>query len=645
MRLKTKLVVAITGLVFVVATVLSWLYFGELLQQHIEQSYNATDIIAHQLQFATRQAIENGTRNLTINANDPVELRAAVATALHDDPSLNALISSVISYSPTVFDISIADGSGRAYLSTDPTQQNQLLPQRPDYASLRHASVIETLGVVFGPPRVYNVTLSLERQGQTVATVRIGVRTTFLSATFRPWIVKAASLICVLILITLIISALVANLAFHPIEQISQRLDALTQLQTPEAEPAGELEAGDPRDAVVQVSHKIERLGRRMRNVEEVFSALKENLDQILSNLQDGMMLFTHDARAVLVSSSIERFLGVDRDLILGAQVLDIFDRSTVLGRIVREAFDRGISLVQEEITTETGRRVEVSLDFIYDDRAPQQRQGLGALLTLHDVESVQEIESELELSRRLAAIGQLTSGVGHEVKNPINAIVVHLELLRNKMSGQDSPAFRHLDVIQNEIQRLDRVVQTLVDFSRPVELKLHDQDLRRIVNAVLMLASVELETRDVQVINELPARPVIVKVDADLMQQALLNVVLNGAQAMTMGGKLRVRLTEDTRWAALSVADEGEGIPDDIRSKIFNLYFTTKKEGSGIGLAMTYRIIQLHNGQVDVESHIGQGTTFTLKIPVANPSETKLRGYVETDAATGTPISKEPWG
>jgi PAS domain S-box-containing protein len=643
MRLKTKLVVAITGLVFVVVTVLSWLYFGELLQQHIEQSYNATDIIAHQLQFATRQAIENGTRNLTINANDPVELRAAVATALHNDPSLKALLSSVISYSPTVFDVAIADGNGRAYLSTDPLQQDQMLPSRQDYASLQHASVKQTLGVVFGPPRVYDVTLGLERQGHTLASVRIGIRTTFLSATFRPWIEKAASLIGVTILITLIVSAFVANLAFQPIEQISQRLDALTQL--PESEPAGELEAGDSGDAVVQVSHKIERLGRRMRNVEEVFSALKENLDQILSNLQDGMMLFTHDARAVLVSSSIERFLGVNRDRILGAKVPEIFDRSTVLGRIVREAFDRGISIVQEEITTETARRVEVSLDFIYDDRAPQQRQGLGALLTLHDIESVQEIESELELSRRMAAIGQLTSGVGHEVKNPINAIVVHLELLRNKMNAQDSPAFRHLDVIQNEIQRLDRVVQTLVDFSRPVELKLHDQDLRRIVNAVLMLASVEFETRDVRVINELPASPVIAKVDADLMQQALLNVVLNGAQAMTMGGTLRVLLTEDSRWAALSVSDEGEGIPDDIRSKIFNLYFTTKKEGSGIGLAMTYRIIQLHNGQLDVESHIGRGTTFTLKIPVANPSETKLRGYLETDAATGTPISKEPWG
>ncbi len=643
MRLKSKLVLAITVLVFVVVTVLSWLYFGQLLHQHIEQSYNSTDIIAHQLQFATRQAIENGTRNLVINANDPAELHAAVAMALRNDPGLNALLSSVISYSPTVFDIAIADGNGSAYLSTDPTQEGRPLPSRLDYATLRSASVREILGVVFGPPRVYNVTLGLERQGQTLASVRIGVRTTFLSAAFRPWIVETTSLIGVTILITLIASAFVTNLAFQPIERISQRLDALTQL--PESEPAGELEACNSRDTVVQVSHKIERLGRRMRNVEEVFSALKENLDQILSNLQDGMMLFTQDSRAVLVSSSIERFLGVDRDRILGAKVPDIFDRTTILGRIVREAFDRGISLVQEEITTETGRRVEVSLDFIYDDRAQQQRHGLGALLTLHDIESVQEIESELELSRRMAAIGRLTSGVGHEVKNPINAIVVHLELLRNKMTAQDSPAIRHLDVIQNEIQRLDRVVQTLVDFSRPVELKLHDQDLRRIVNSVLMLASAELETRNVRVVNELPEHPVIAKVDADLMRQALLNVVLNGAQAMALGGILRVRLTGDSRWAALSVSDQGEGIPADILSKIFDLYFTTKKEGSGIGLAMTYRIIQLHNGQVDVESQTGQGTTFTLKIPVANPSETKLRGYLETDAATGTTLSKEPWG
>jgi signal transduction histidine kinase len=645
MRLKTKLVVATTGLVFLVVTVFSWLYFSQLLEQQVEQSYKANDIVAHQLQFATRQAIENGTRNMLINANDPVELRAVVAHALRYDAGLNALLNSVISYSPTVFDIAIVDGNGRAYLSTDPTQQDQIVPHRPEYSELRKSSVIETLEVVFGPPRVYDVSLGLERNGHPLATVRIGVRTTFLNNAFRPWFLETVSLIGFAILVTVIVSAFVANLALKPIERISERLDALTQAAE-EAGAANELEAANAStDTVVQVSHKIERLGRRMRNVEEVFSALKENLDQILSNLQDGMMLFTQDSRAVLVSSSVERFLSVERDQILGAKVPEIFDRTTILGRVVREAFDRGISLVQEEITTETGRRVEVSLDFIHDDRAPQLKQGLGALLTLHDLESVQEIESELELSRRMAALGQLTSGVGHEVKNPINAIVVHLELLRNKMPAQDSPAIRHLDVIQSEIQRLDRVVQTLVDFSRPVELQLHDQDLRLVVNAVLGLASAELATRDVRVQNILPDHPVIAKIDSDLMKQALLNVVLNGGQAMASGGILSVKLSEDNRWASLSIQDEGEGIPEDIRSKIFNLYFTTKKDGSGIGLAMTYRIIQLHNGQLDVESELGKGTTFTFRIPVVSPSEAKLRGYLETGAEAGTTFLKEPWG
>jgi signal transduction histidine kinase len=397
---------------------------------------------------------------------------------------------------------------------------------------------------------------------------------------------------------------------------------------------AGELESGRSSDAVVQVSHKIERLGRRMRNVEEVFSALKENLDQILSNLQDGIMLFTRDSRAVLVSRSVERFLDVSRDQLLGSEVHDIFDRNSLLGRTVRQAFDAGMSIVQEEITTEAGRRLELSLDFIHDDRDEEVSAGrsLGALLTLHDVESVSEIESELELSRRMAAIGRLTSGVGHEVKNPINAIVVHLELLRGKV-GSEVTAARHLEIIQSEIQRLDRVVQTLVDFSRPVELKLVDQDMRTIVSSVLMLASAGLESYNVTVVSELPAHPVIVKVDADLVKQALLNVVLNGAQAMAEGGELSVRLAEDGRSAIIKVQDHGEGIPDEIRSKIFDLYFTTKRDGSGIGLAMTYRILQLHHGQLDVESKVGEGSTFILSLPAAGLSDPRVRGALEANS------------
>jgi signal transduction histidine kinase len=343
----------------------------------------------------------------------------------------------------------------------------------------------------------------------------------------------------------------------------------------------------------------------------------------------------------VLVSEAARRFLNVERDSILGLHARDIFDRATVLGHTLREAFDGGITLVQEEILTETGRRIQASLDFIHDD---DTRQGLGALVTLHDLESAEEIESELELSRRMAAIGRLTSGVGHEVKNPINAIVVHLELLKTKLGDASAPAVRHLDVIDAEIHRLDRVVQMLVDFSRPVELQLREQDLRGVIGEVLALSAEELSTHNVTLVSRLPSSPLMANFDADLLKQALLNVIQNGAQAMPEGGTLEVVLEEDwdsartsgssrqsrnsaqrppassagLRYAVLRITDEGPGIPEDIREKIFDLYFTTKSGGSGIGLAMTYRILQLHHGSVEVQSREGRGTEFLLRIPLA---------------------------
>jgi signal transduction histidine kinase len=636
MRLKTKLVLAITGLVFVLVTVLSVLYLSRLLRQQVEQAYITNDTVAHQIIFATRNALDAGVRNHPVDPHNSAALRETVAVALRQDQGLSALLNSVILYSPTVFDIAIVDWDGRALLSTDVGEKDQFLQARPDFAEIRNRNLWHVARVIFGKPRVYDVSLDLQRNDQPFLTVRVGIRSSFLSYNFKPRLFGALTYSGIAIAGALVVAAFLANLALRPLTQISERLDAFTQ-----AESAGELESDSSDDAVVQVSYKIERLGRRMRNVEEVFSALKENLDQIMTNLEDGILLFTRDARAVLVSDSVERFLGLRRNQVLGAEIHEVFDRTTRLGAMIRDAFDAGVSILQEEITTETGRRVQISLDFIHDDHQSDRRQTLGALLTLHDLESVREIESELELSRRLSAIGRLTAGVGHEVKNPINAIVVHLELLRNKLDASDDRALRHLDIIQSEIQRLDRVVQTLVDFSRPVELQLEEQDLRNVVSSVLMLASAELETRSVRVSSLLPKHPVMANIDSDLMKQALLNVVLNGGQAMAEGGVLEVRLGADPRMASITIRDEGEGIPDDVRPRIFDLYFTTKREGSGIGLAMTYRILQLHNGEVDVQSQPGKGTTFVLRLPISASSDVRLRNSLPP----GTALLKEPRG
>ena len=210
----------------------------------------------------------------------------------------------------------------------------------------------------------------------------------------------------------------------------------------------------------------------------------------------------------MLVSASAERFIGRSREQILGKAVEEIFTDANKLGQIVLDAFALHQALPQREIELENGRRIQIGLDFI-----AERGERIGALLTMRDAESVRRIENEIELSRRLAAIGRLTSGVAHEVKNPINAIVVHLELLREKMREVDPNTSRHMDIIGNEIHRLDRVVQTLVDFNRPVELRLSSFDLRRLVEEVAMLAAPEaalqgVKSRPTSGVKPCPSRP-----------------------------------------------------------------------------------------------------------------------------------------
>jgi len=610
MRLKTQLVLAITTLVFIIAAAVSLVYASQLLQAAVQQSYDTNHMVAEQIRFALQNALETGLRDQTVNPNDPGQLRALMTEAVRDNAELQAVVQSVNRYSLTVYDINIGDSHSITLLSTNPENEDKPLPVRPDYSQLLNATSIQLVPKVFGPPMVYDVVAPLNNNGAPFATVHVGVRTTLLLAFYAPWRSEALTLMVIALLAALIAAFLLSNLALQPMERISLQLDRYAAA----GETPNQPKAAPRQDTAAQVSTKIERIGQRMRNVEEVFSALTENLDQILGNLQDGILLFTGDGRAVLVSEAARRFLEIPRENILGLHAHDVFDPSTALGRVLSEAFDAGATLNKEEIRTETGRRIQASLEFIHDE---DTQQGLGALVVLHDLESAEAIESELELSRRMAAIGRLTSGVGHEVKNPINAIVVHLELLKTKLGDSNGPAARHLKVIDTEIHRLDRVVQMLVDFSRPVELDLREQDLRKVVGDVLSLATVELSTRNVTLISHMPSVPLVANVDADLLKQAVLNVILNGAQSMPDGGKLEVILEEDRRAGVLRISDEGSGIPDEIREKIFDLYFTTKSDGSGIGLAMTYRILQLHHGSIEVQSKTGRGTEFRLRVPL----------------------------
>jgi signal transduction histidine kinase len=630
MRLKTKLALAINGMMLLVVVVLSTLYLSQLLSQRIEETYTNDSVVARQVLYATRHAIETGLLIGAEDAQNPARLRDAVAKALREDSSLTPLVASVLRSSPTVFEVAITDANGRILLDSDPTLQDRVYPIREDYGRVRAAGPLRQFEAVFGPPKVYEITLPLERNAQAFVNVRVAVRSTFLRGVFAPWMRSAVLFVGLALGISLAFSLFVSALALRPLESINKRLDALIQSES----DAKEEDSAREGDAMALVSSKIERVGKRMRSVEEVFTALKENMDQILGSLEDGILLFTENGRAVTVSESSQRFLGLESSQVRGALLTEIFTADTVLGRCVRNAFALR-QPVHQELRTESGRHIHVSVDMVHEHTGDLNRNpdALGALVTLHDSESVRQIEDDLKLSRRLAAVGRLTAGVGHEVKNPINAIVVHLELLRSKLHGIGSEPERHLDVIESEIHRLDRVVETLVNFSRPVDLSLKTVDLRETVTTVLMLSAEEMARRNIAVVREFTDEPVPLQIDDDLMRQALLNVILNAAQAMEDGGRITVKVMRDSAEGVVHIEDEGPGIAAEIRDKIFDLYFTTKKGGSGIGLSMTYRILQLHNGTVEVGPALDRGTIFTFRVPLAPPSE-QLRPFQQPQTA-----------
>src|SRR2546422_291236 len=628
MRRMTQIVLAITFMVTALVSAFSYIYISQSLRQRVMTAYDSSSQLTSNLSYLAANAVPD-LSSTRVDTSSPQAIRRAVTYYLGTDRDLNNFLESVVASWPIIYDAAIVDADGKAILHTNPDLIGKQVLDRPDFQLVKDANFRQQFRLIYNPPNVYDVRMPLQLDGAAFGSIRVGVSTVFLKHELTPRLQHALLFSSTAILLSLILAAGLSHIALGPLERISRSLDSVTAGDTEAvAEEAGHDEYG-------LVTLKIAHLGRQMRDAKEIFSALKDNVDQIMANLQDGLMLFTRDSHVVLVSASVERFLGRPRRELLGHTAKEIFSPESSLGALVLDAFQRHGGVVQRELESPNGKRVQVALDFIQEGGAQ-----IGALLTMRDAESVRRIEDEIEMSRRLSASGRLTRGVAHEVKNPINAIVLHLQLLQSKLQQIDPDTRRHMDIIGSEIHRLDRVVQILVDFTRPRELRLEETDLRRLLEDVVSLAAPDAAQHAVNIVPELPAEPLFVKVDADFLKQAILNVVLNGVQAMPRGGTLSVSARCDDEIVTTEIQDQGGGIPAEIQDKIFELYFTTKKGGSGIGLAQTYQIMQWHYGSLDFESVMGQGTKFRLRLPLAAArAESSISGNGEGVAETlGSP-------
>jgi signal transduction histidine kinase len=593
---RTRYLTVIFTLVLAVSGTLTIFHLSLLVNATLAAKRATEKLVADHLFQAVQQAILRQPQQ---------EPRLAIS----EDATVRSLLEASSGADKEFAYCAIISADGATIAQADPLGRRQASARLLPFEELENASWHRQFRRLWSGDPVYEIAtpLSLSSQpfGQIVAGVSGGALRQELAAPLRlTWIVAFA-----LTGSALLIAVLSSGLVLRPLREL---LISILQLEAESAAQGEETSEGG-RD-LHSVTQRLRVLGRRFAGSRTEVEAMRDQLRQVMSSLSERVILLDRERRVILASPEAERLLSGGRAL-RGKRLADALGVSHPLSALAERAFMARQSLQENIVMSETGaepQTIVASLQLFAERGQPA-----GALLMLRDFESLQRLETQLDYASKLAALSRVTSGIAHEVKNPLNSMVLHLELLHAKLEAGLDPQ-THIEILTSEVNRLNRVVQTFLDFTRPVELKLQKLDANALVREVMTLAA-DARVKGIEVIERYDQGPLWIQADADLLKQALLNIVINGCQAMPDGGRLIVATARDRAGLIhIAVSDQGQGIPEEVRAKIFNLYFTTKPQGSGIGLAQAFRAVQLHNGQIEVDSKIGLGTRFRLILPAA---------------------------
>ena len=615
--LRTKLTLIMTGLVLFTAVAVSLIFLEQLLQRVLFETDQSAHELVRDVYESAGHALEDARqRGFLPASNEEEDTHDYVRKAFETSDWLEARLKSSTD-APWVYEVSIVDRDGEVLVSSDPVQNGKIARRRPPLAQLVQIPFIKQVRILAekASQHLYEVDYPFKVRGEPFGEVRVVVSTALLPDNIRSQMRRWGTLVGVAVVLSTILAAVVAGAALAPIRDILAQLERISvgEYDTPTATTK---ERPGSTDELGQVRQKIVQVGQQLRGVHEIFSSLRENMNSVMAGLEDGLILFTRDARAVMVSPAAERFLGAPASHFLGKKVTDIFPAGHPMYEALHlEGGELRDIATETDLETQDGpKRISIGVQEI---QGAGER--MGALVTLRDLDSIESINTQLQVSERLAALGRITAGVAHEVKNPLNSMRLWLENLKESLPPEtDGGAQQAVNVLDAEIDRLDAVVKRFLDFSRPMDVRLEPTQLSDLLHEVLEVAQPELERAKVEVARLIPIGIPDVFVDRALLKQAVLNLVLNAVDAMPQGGQLQLTLSRRGDMAEITVGDTGKGIPLENRQKIFQLFFTTRPGGSGIGLASTFRIVQLHNGSIDFTSEVGRGTTFRIELPLA---------------------------
>jgi signal transduction histidine kinase len=601
MTLQAKLTLGTVLLATVIVAINSIVYLGSIMDLRFADAYGEAGRVRN-------IAVQYVTDALNSHPELPV------SELLASDRLIQQLETEV-GYHKEIVEVAVVDADNDILVDNFPDKRGQRSPALPQLDPLVQAGWIRKVKVLWS----HNIDhYQVDRElGPPPITVRVVVQPATIRDIMQPDIRKSAGIALFAVVGAICLTFLFSAFAFRPLGRLRRQLDLLASGEYGPEKTAYK----SSNDEVSIMASKVSLLGERLRGAQFEMSDLRGNIDRFLKDLEDAVLIFNRENRLVFASGSVSRFLGKERAALAGERIADIFPPSTNLGFLIAQAAETGMGIRNRRIPlaspvegAEPGPSVLLSVDWL----EAQTGARTGLLVRLRDPEAQRQIGRQLQTADRLAAISRISGGVAHEVKNPLNAILLHVEVARARLKQGEADVSPQMEVISREILRLDRVVKTFLDFTRPVELKYRVVPLRDVVREIEELTRPQAEAAKVRMTVEPDSEGVDVRVDRDMFKQALLNVVVNAIQSMKDGGELRIECSSAGDTAEIRIVDTGPGIPPELRDKIFRLYFTTKQGGSGIGLAMTFRIVQLHDGTIDFSSEPGKGTTFVIRLPIA---------------------------
>lgn len=593
-RATEAIVVSLLTLLVVATT--SVMHLSHLTRVVVEETAREADLI-------TRQVYAQSSRSLA-RGGDPVR-------ALQRDRELRSLLEASIGYSPHLLDAMIVDRAGRVRLHSEREKEGSAAPARPRLSELLAVNAVRRFHALYTGGRVYDATLPIRLDAEPFGSIRLGVSTSLLRRELNAAVMQTLVLAGLALPVAWLVAMGLGSLALKPLRALSREMARLGR---------GELEVGGDlagRGEVGELASQLQRVGRELHADRVKMLSEKAQLQRMVDHLEDGVVFLNAERRVLFFNRAAEAVMGGPLEEAVGCALEERLGPSHPLRALVDRAFERETGLRNATIALprdDSTNELLVSIVFVSD-----AERVTGAMVLLRDLKSMKALRSLITYSAKLAELGGLTSGVAHEIKNPLNAMTIHAEILKEKLAGASGDAEQNLAVIRQEIRRLDRMVQGFLRFVRPQELKLTHVDVNGVLSDVAALLDAEWKTLDVRFAFELDRALPLVTGDAELLRQAFLNVVQNACQAMPGGGTVRMttRVERGGEFLTVSVADDGAGIPPDDLDKIFKLYYTTKPGGNGIGLSLVFRIVQMHDGVIEVSSEVGGGTTMTVRLPL----------------------------